>query len=132
MMVSVCRASYTFSTCWNWQVVAGFNFDFKLDSIGNADDYVEYLLNRLAITVKKEKLPSLETANEAFYTLGNRPEEILKALRQLLQQDGEPDVFLPVMHTALGSGELCAWLILALAFLLADREWQKRRPTPPS
>lgn len=66
-------------------------------------DYVEYLLNRLAMTVKKEKLPSLGAANEAFNTLGNRPEEMLKALRQLLQQDGEPDVFLPVIASTLRS-----------------------------
>lgn len=60
-------------------------------------DYVEFLLNRLAMTAKKEKLPSLEVAIEAFNTLGNRPEEMLKALRQLLQQEGEPDLFLPVI-----------------------------------
>lgn len=66
-------------------------------------DYVEFLLNRLAMTVKKEKLPSLEAAIEAFNTLGNRPEEMLKALRQLLQQEGEPDVFLPVIASTLRS-----------------------------
>jgi hypothetical protein len=66
-------------------------------------DYVEFLLNRLAMTVKKEKLPSLEAATEAFNTLGNRPEEMLKALRQLLQQEGEPDVFLPVIASTLRS-----------------------------
>lgn len=53
-------------------------------------NYVEFLLNRLAMMVKKEKLPSLGAAVEAFNTLGNRPEEMLKALRQLLQQDGDP------------------------------------------
>ncbi|MFZ4965900.1 ATP-binding protein [Pseudomonas sp. Mn2068] len=66
-------------------------------------DYVEFLLNRLAMTVKKEKLPSLEAAVEAFNTLGNRPEEMLKALRQLLQQDGDPDLFLPVIASTLRS-----------------------------
>ncbi|MBU6958655.1 ATP-binding protein [Pseudomonas sp. CVAP len=66
-------------------------------------DYVEYLLNRLAMTVKKEKLPSLEVAIEAFNTLGNRPEEMLKALRQLMQQEGDPDVFLPVIASTLRS-----------------------------
>lgn len=66
-------------------------------------DYVEYLLNRLAMTVKKEKLPSLKAATEAFNTLGNRPEEMLNTLRQLLQQDGEPDVFLPVIASTLRS-----------------------------
>ncbi|WP_434708708.1 AAA family ATPase [Pseudomonas sp. R1-1] len=66
-------------------------------------DYVEFLLNRLAMTVKKEKLPCLEVAIDAFDTLGNRPEEMLKALRQLLQQEGEPDVFLPVIASTLRS-----------------------------
>lgn len=66
-------------------------------------DYVEFLLNRLAMTVKKEKLPSLDAAIEAFNTLGNRPEEMLKALRQLLQQDGDPDLFLPVIASTLRS-----------------------------
>ncbi|MDC6726274.1 hypothetical protein, partial [Leclercia adecarboxylata] len=47
--------------------------------------------------------PSIEAAIEAFNTLGNRPEEMLKALRQLLQQDGEPDVFLPVIASTLRS-----------------------------
>lgn len=66
-------------------------------------DYVEFLLNRLAMTVIKEKLPSLEVAIDAFDTLGNRPEEMLKALRQLLQQEGEPDLFLPVIASTLRS-----------------------------
>lgn len=66
-------------------------------------DYVGYLLNRLAMTVKKEKLPSREVAIEAFNTLGNRPEEMLKALRQLMQQEGDPDVFLPVIASTLCS-----------------------------
>lgn len=66
-------------------------------------DYVKFLLNRLAMTVKKEKLPSLEAAIEAFNTLGNRPEEMLKALRQLLQQEGDPDLFLPVIASTLRS-----------------------------
>ncbi|UZE24122.1 ATP-binding protein [Pseudomonas sp. B21-056] len=66
-------------------------------------DYVEYLLNRLANTVSRHKLPSLEIATEAFNTLGNRPEEMLKALRQVLQQDGNPDLFLPVIASTLRS-----------------------------
>lgn len=66
-------------------------------------DYVEFLLNRLALTVKREKLPSLNAAIEAFNTLGNRPEEMLKALRQLLQQEGDPDIFLPVTASTLRS-----------------------------
>ncbi|RON10871.1 ATPase [Pseudomonas brassicacearum] len=66
-------------------------------------DYVEYLLNRLVMTVKKEKLPSLDVAVEAFNILGNRPEEMLKALRQLMQQDGDPDLFLPVIASTLRS-----------------------------
>ncbi|MCM2459518.1 ATP-binding protein [Pseudomonas sp. CG7] len=66
-------------------------------------DYVEYLLNSLAMTVNRHKLPSLEVATEAFNTLGNRPEEMLKALRQVLQQEGNPDLFLPVIASTLRS-----------------------------
>lgn len=33
-------------------------------------DYVEYLFNRLAMTVKKQKLPPLDVVIEAFNTLG--------------------------------------------------------------
>ncbi|MBI6621720.1 ATP-binding protein [Pseudomonas corrugata] len=66
-------------------------------------DYVEYLLNRLAMTVSQHKLPSLKVATEAFDTLGNRPEEMLKALRQVLQQEGKPDLFLPVIASTLRS-----------------------------
>ena len=76
-------------------------------------DYVEHLLNRLAMTVKKEKLPSLEVAIEAFNTLGNRPEEMLKALRQLMQQEGDPDLFLPVIASTLRSA----------AAILSLRKW---------
>ncbi|WP_260962816.1 ATP-binding protein [Pseudomonas citri] len=66
-------------------------------------DYVEYLLNRLAMTVSPHKLPSLEIATQAFNTLGNRPEEMLKALRQVLLQEGDPDLFLPVIASTLRS-----------------------------
>ena len=66
-------------------------------------DYVEFLLNRLAMTVRKEKLPSLKVAIDAFNTLGNRPEEMLKALRQLMQQEGDSDLFLPVIASTLRS-----------------------------
>jgi hypothetical protein len=45
-------------------------------------DYVAHLLKRLA-QEGAAPLPSLAVAIKAFETLGNRPEEMLKALRQL-------------------------------------------------
>ncbi len=46
-------------------------------------DYVTHLLNRLTQD-GIGPLPSVEIAVQAFSTLGNRPEELLKALRQLI------------------------------------------------
>lgn len=66
-------------------------------------DYVAYLLDRLRHSVERAKLPSLEVASQAFDTLGNRPEEMIKALRQVVQQEGDPDTFLPVISRTLRS-----------------------------
>lgn len=68
-------------------------------------DYVQHILNRLA----KEgitSLPSASVATEAFETLGNRPEELFKALKQLhrsLPAGGHPDDYLPVIASTLRS-----------------------------
>lgn len=68
-------------------------------------DYVEFLLTKLAndgIGV----LPSVEVTTEAFNTLGNRPEELLRALRQLLLNSPgreEPDRVLPIIAATLRS-----------------------------
>jgi len=68
-----------------------------------AREYVEFVLTRLA----KEglgPLPSIEVADEAFNTLGNRPEELIRALRQLLlssPRDKNPDEILPVIASTL-------------------------------
>ena len=67
--------------------------------------YVEHLLKRLAQEGAKA-LPSLAVATHAFETLGNRPEEMLKALRQLgrhLPPGGKPDAHLPVIAATLRS-----------------------------
>lgn len=45
-------------------------------------DYVEHLLNRLARD-GLDRLTSAGAAAQAFATLGNRPKEMLKALRHL-------------------------------------------------
>jgi AAA domain len=69
------------------------------------DEYVQHLLVRLA-REGAESLPSLEVASQAFRTLGNRPEEMLKALRQLslhLPQGANPDEHLPVIAATLRS-----------------------------
>lgn len=65
--------------------------------------YVQHLLDRLAQEGVKN-LPTLQAAVEAFRTLGNRPEEIIKALRQLqlhLPAGGNPDDYLPIVASTL-------------------------------
>ena len=69
------------------------------------EDYVEHLLQRLAHQ-ESSRLPSLAVATQAFKTLGNRPEEMIKALRQLLSgppSDTDPDTQLPVIAATLRS-----------------------------
>jgi hypothetical protein len=69
------------------------------------EDYVQHLLQRL----RGEGLiaqPSLKVATEAFRTLGARPEEMLRALRELralMPGGGNPDEFLPVIAGTLRS-----------------------------
>jgi hypothetical protein len=67
-------------------------------------NYVEHLLKRLAQEAAGPPLPSVDVAIQAFRTLGNRPEEMLKALRQLrrhLPPAGNPDEHLPVIAATL-------------------------------
>ncbi len=69
------------------------------------EHYLEFLLNRLAED-GVSPLPSLEVVTQAFKTLGNRPEEMIKALRQLiysLPPGGNPDELLPVIAATLRS-----------------------------
>lgn len=70
------------------------------------EGYVSFLLARLA-EQGEDTLPSLAVANQAFQLLGHRPEEMLKALRQLLNtlktQGGDPDALLPVIAATLRS-----------------------------
>jgi len=68
-------------------------------------DYVEHLLDRLHAE-GMTTLPSVEAATQAFRTLGARPEELLRALRELrtlLPPGGDPDAFLPVIAGTLRS-----------------------------
>lgn len=67
-------------------------------------DYVEHLLERLA-EEGMAGLPSPDAAVAAFQTLGNRPEELIKALRQLrhLPEGSNPDEYLPVIANTLRS-----------------------------
>jgi hypothetical protein len=68
-------------------------------------DYVGFLLGRL----EREGFPTLpghRAATQAFRTLGARPEEMLRALRELalnLPAGGDPDMFLPVIAATLRS-----------------------------
>jgi hypothetical protein len=52
-------------------------------------DYVQYLLTRLADSSPGIQLPSADVATQAFVTVGNRPEELRKALRSLYQSISE-------------------------------------------
>lgn len=66
-------------------------------------DYVDFILARLQQD-GAQKLPSKEAAVTAFRTLGNRPEELLRALRQLhasLPADGDPDATLGIIAATL-------------------------------
>ncbi|WP_295381840.1 AAA family ATPase [uncultured Pseudacidovorax sp.] len=64
-------------------------------------DYVAYVLDGIALEGARVQ-PSLAVAIEAFDTLGRRPEELIRALRQLQQADpAEADRFLPVIAATL-------------------------------
>ncbi|MET0211101.1 MAG: ATP-binding protein [Burkholderiaceae bacterium] len=68
-------------------------------------DYVAHLLERLRAE-GLVALPSAAVATQAFRTLGARPEELLRALRELrglLPPGAEPDAFLPVIAGTLRS-----------------------------
>ncbi|SDP38231.1 hypothetical protein SAMN04488595_10826 [Ralstonia sp. 25mfcol4.1] len=68
-------------------------------------EYVAYLLERLSAEGFTAQ-PSLDVAVKAFQTLGNRPEEMIKALRQLhfhLPPGSDPDEHLPVIANTLRS-----------------------------
>ncbi len=67
------------------------------------EDYVDHILQRLADAGAKN-LPSRQVAIDAFRALGNRPEEMIRALRQLelhTSPGGTPDLMLPVIATTL-------------------------------
>jgi hypothetical protein len=68
-------------------------------------DYVSYVLDRL-LADGVANLPSREVAVQAFRTLGHRPEELIKALRQLqlhIPPGSNPDTYLPVIASTLRS-----------------------------
>lgn len=68
-------------------------------------DYVEFILMRLAGEGFKH-LPSLEVASDSFKTLGNRPEEFIRALKQLAisaSAGRDPDHYFPVIAATIRS-----------------------------
>ena len=66
-------------------------------------DYVEHLLQRLQ-SAGHTCLPSRDTAVNAFNTLGNRPEEFLRALRQMCDTTNlDPDQCLHDIATTMGT-----------------------------
>lgn len=65
--------------------------------------YVEYLLKKLEAE-GYSNLPSPDVATQAFNTLGCRPEEMIRALRQLIQHsppDSKADDIFPVIASTL-------------------------------
>lgn len=68
------------------------------------DSYVQYLLQRMA-SDGLPNIPDLDVATSAFKTLGNRPEEFLRALRLQVARcasSGEhPNVVLPIVAETL-------------------------------
>jgi hypothetical protein len=76
-------------------------------------DFVEHMLKRLA-DEGVESLPCAEVATEAFDVLGNRPEELIKALRLLrakLPSGADPDKYLSVIAATLRSSAASAELL---------------------
>ncbi|WP_024302999.1 AAA family ATPase [Pseudogulbenkiania sp. MAI-1] len=67
-------------------------------------DYVEFLRQRLE-EAHYPNLPALDVMVAGFETLGHRPEELMKALRQVIQlQPGQDaDVFFPIITQTLKS-----------------------------
>jgi hypothetical protein len=64
-------------------------------------DYVDHVLQGIAREGARA-LPSLPVATAAFDVLGRRPEELIRALRQLQNEDAaEADRFLPVIAATL-------------------------------
>lgn len=67
------------------------------------EKFVEYLLRRLSVE-NRVGLPSVEAATNAFKVVGNRPEELIKALRILQTQSSartNPDAQLAVIAATL-------------------------------
>ena len=91
-------------------------------------DFVEHVLKRLA-DEGAEGLPSPKVATDAFKVVGNRPEELIKALRLLrtqLPQGADPDTYLPVIAATLRSSAASAELLRleqlgGLATVIFDR-----------
>ncbi len=69
------------------------------------EDYVQHILERLRAE-GASILPSEAVALKAFQTVGNRPEELIKALGELtrsLPPEADPDQYLPVIASTLRS-----------------------------
>ena len=91
--------------------------------------FVQYLLNRLGAE-SSGPWPSLEVAAEAFRALGHRPEELVRALRQLHHlppgTNPDPNVTLPIIaatmrSTAAEIDTARLWEMGALAVSIFDR-----------
>jgi hypothetical protein len=66
------------------------------------EDFVRWLFDRIAAT-KGVVLPSLEVGLAGFQTMGNRPEELLKALVQLQSTQVQADQAFPIICSTLAA-----------------------------
>ncbi len=66
------------------------------------EDFVQWQLHRIAAH-PKVTLPSLNAAWQGFQVMGNRPEELLKALVQLQSTNAPPDQAFPIICATLAS-----------------------------
>ena len=79
----------------------GFKFGFKLDSVGaEGGTTLAQALTEVVDQARTDVVLIVDEVQHAITTLGNRPEEMLKALRQLsrhLPAGANPDEHLPVI-----------------------------------
>ena len=67
------------------------------------EGYVDFLMALYGAEVDAQRLPSAEVTMQAFRALGNRPEELKRALGQVVRQGGDPNMVMPIVAQTLRS-----------------------------
>jgi hypothetical protein len=65
------------------------------------EGYVNFLMSLYGMEIDAARLPSKEVTLQAFKALGNRPEELKRALGQVVRQGGDPNVVMPIVAQTL-------------------------------